>query len=135
MAVTPERRRLLLLIALLIPLGLLAKRAPSTPVGYWFDWHGAAILYEMFWVAVLALACPRARAARLGAGVCLATCGLEFLQLWHPAPLQAFRHTFLGEALIGSTFDPWDFPYYLLGSAVGAGLVWLARRRPVTSDQ
>jgi hypothetical protein len=53
------------------------------------------------------------------------TCALEVLQLWHPAPLEAVRGTFLGRTLLGTTFVWWDFPHYALGCALGA---WSGRR-------
>ena len=53
------------------------------------------------------------------------TCALEVLQLWHPWFLEKVRSTFLGKALIGTTFVWWDFPHYFLGSLIG--WVWLKR--------
>ena len=57
----------------------------------------------------------------IAAGVVLVTCGLEFLQLWHPPWLQAIRSTFLGASLLGTSFSWWDFPAYVVGAGVGCG--------------
>ncbi len=43
------------------------------------------------------------------------TCGLEFLQLWHPPILEQIRSTFIGRASLGTTFSWWDEPHYVLG--------------------
>jgi hypothetical protein len=57
------------------------------------------------------------------------TCILEALQLWQPSALDTVRSSFIGHALIGSTFSWWDFPNYLLGSVLGVLLVRWARAR------
>jgi hypothetical protein len=51
------------------------------------------------------------------------TCGLEFLQLWHPPVLEQLRFTFLGQILLDSNFSWWDFPHYVLGCFLG--WLWL----------
>ena len=38
------------------------------------------------------------------------TCVLDVLQLWHPMFLENVRATFLGNAILGTTFVLWDFP-------------------------
>ena len=68
---------------------------------------------------------------RIAVGVFVVTCAVETLQLWHPPFLQAARATFVGGAILGTTFKWPDFPYYLLGSAMG----WLWLRRLSRLDQ
>ncbi|MEE9212976.1 MAG: DUF2809 domain-containing protein, partial [Phycisphaeraceae bacterium] len=51
------------------------------------------------------------------------TCALEFAQLWHPPWLQMIRSTFLGRAVLGTTFSWWDLPIYPVGCALG--WLWL----------
>jgi hypothetical protein len=55
--------------------------------------------------------------------VLLVTCSLEFLQLWRPTPLESLRKTFMGQAVLGTTFTWSDFPYYGLGAVIG--WIWL----------
>jgi hypothetical protein len=55
--------------------------------------------------------------------VLVGTSALELLQLWHPPWLDAVRRTFPGAAVLGQVFDPWDFVYYVIGSALGVVLV------------
>ena len=68
---------------------------------------------------------------RIAVGVLLATCVLEFLQLWHPPWLQVMRSTFLGESLFGTSFSWWDFPAYVVGAVVG----WIVLRRLARSER
>jgi hypothetical protein len=81
-------------------------------------------MYEIFWCMAVFLFRPcKAAATKIAVGVFLITSILEILQLWHPWFLQQVRSTFLGGALLGTTFVWWDFPYYVLGCFVG--WVWM----------
>ncbi len=121
-----ERQRLLLHLALLVPLGFAVKYA--TP-GSWHHWgfsYGGAVLYEVFWVLAARFVRPSWSPLRCGMVVCSATAVLEMLQLWHPGWLESLRATFPGRILLGHHFDPVDFFYYLVGTAIGVGwLKWL----------
>ncbi|MFC1453477.1 DUF2809 domain-containing protein [Verrucomicrobiota bacterium] len=123
-----ERLRLTLAMAVVVPAGLAVKFCVPGALGRWCSLYGAAILYEVLWVLVLRLIVPRLRPVTCGVIVFVVTCALEFLQLWHLPALDAVRRTFLGAALLGTSFDPWDFVYYVIGSALGV-LVALAMRR------
>ena len=86
----------------------------------WFNNSGAAVFYEIFWCLFVFLLVPGRKAViQIPLWVFGVTCGLEFLQLWHPPILEQFRSTFLGRMLIGTTFSWWDFPHYLLGCLLG----------------
>jgi ribosomal protein S18 acetylase RimI-like enzyme len=117
-----------LTVALLVPVGLPVKFAMPGAVGVWCNRYGAAIVYEVFWVLVAGWLFPRAGAWRCAVFVLAATCGLEFLQLWHPHGLERVRATFLGAALLGRAFDPWDFSHYVAGCAAGAVALAALRR-------
>ena len=89
----------------------------------WFNNNGAAVFYEIFWcVFVFLLWNSRKAVGQIPVWVFGVTCGLEFLQLWHP-PILEFRSTFIGPALIGTTFSWWDFLHYVLGCVLG--WLWL----------
>lgn len=62
----------------------------------------------MFWILLVLLLRPALPARLVAVAVLGATCLLEGLQLWKPPALEAVRSTFLGRALIGSTFSGWD---------------------------
>jgi hypothetical protein len=77
----------------------------------------------MFWTGAVVLAMPTLSPWTAAIGVFFVTCGLEFLQLWQPAMLQTLRQTFIGHALLGSTFGWWDLPHYAVGAVLGGLLV------------
>lgn len=88
------------------------------------------VIYVLFWSLLLVAARPRAPVRGSLLIVLGLTCALEFLQLWNPPVLAAVRATSLGHALLGSTFAWSDFPAYLAGSLVAAGIVRLLTASP-----
>ena len=110
---------IVLSLCVITPLGFWFK-AYNGPGRWWFYYYGGGVAYEIFWCLVVFFFWPkRKNAARIALCVFVITCALETLQLWHPALLQQIRSTFLGRALLGTTFVWWDFPHYALGSFVG----------------
>ena len=87
----------------------------------------AGMFYVVFWCLVGAMLLPGVPALRIALGVLLLTCALEVMQLWQPPFLQRIRGTFLGMALLGTTFQASDFVYYLAGWAIG--WAWIPRLR------
>ena len=128
------RRSLLVALALVTPLGFATKFYAGPGVG-WIGPYAGGLLYEIFWILAIALVWPRLSPARIALGVFLATCFLEVLQLWRPPPLEALRSTFLGRALVGSTFSWWDFPHYVGGAAAGFGLLRALTARVDATDR
>jgi len=108
-------------------LGLYAKRGYDGPAALWVHDSLGGIFYEIFWCLALGIALPRWKASRIAAAVLIATCILEFLQLWHPPMLELARANFIGRTILGSYFDWGDFPYYFIGSAIG--WAWLRATR------
>jgi hypothetical protein len=102
-----------------------ASKFYSGPGAWWWNNYVAGLLYEVFWCFVGVFFFPQAKPLWIASWVFWVTCFLEFLQLWHPPVLAVIRSTFIGQALIGTTFSPWDFFYY----AVGCGIGWLWLRR------
>jgi hypothetical protein len=64
---------------------------------------------------------------RIAAIVFAATSILELTQLWRPAFLIPVRENFIGRTLIGNQFAGSDFPYYAVGSFLGA--LWISWAR------
>ena len=118
-------------IALITPAGF-ATKFYHGPAEAWVANSFGGVLYEIFWCLALFLARPRLTPAAIAATVFAVTCALEFLQLWHPPFLETIRATFLGAALIGTTFVPSDFACYAAGSAVGC--VWVRALRQSRPD-
>jgi len=113
------RSRIILWLALITPLGFLFKLYPG-PGHLWFNNYGAGLLYELFWILVVAALLPRRAAIHsIPIWVLVITSALEVLQLWHPWLLEEIRAYFLGRTLIGTYFNWWDFPHYVVGCWLG----------------
>lgn len=121
------RRRLLLSLAFIVPFGLITKFYPG-PGRAWLNDAFGGIPYELFWIFGVAWIWPQLRPGVVAIAVLLATCALEFLQLWQPTWLQAVRTNLLGRLVLGNAFDWGDFPYYFIGC--GVGWLWLRSLRP-----
>ena len=120
------RFRLLLVLAVVVPAGF-ATKFYAGPAQAWVHGHAGGFLYVVFW-CLLALALrPQLSPWLVGCAVLVITSILEFLQLWHPPLLQAVRSTFLGHALIGSSFAWSDFPYYGAGTLAAVGIARICR--------
>ncbi len=120
------RRRLWVIVSLCVvtPLGLWLWGWYRGPWRIWVNYYATGAIYEVFWCLVVFLFRPRGKdAVKIAAGVFIATCILEVLQLWEAGFLESIRATFVGKALIGTSFVWWQFPYYVAGSL--AGLLWL----------
>ncbi len=101
----------------------------------WLREHGAGSFYVMFWIFAAFFVWPRQSAVKsIAISVFLGTCFLEFLQLWHPPFLEMIRSTFVGRALIGTTFEWLDFPPYALGALLGWGWIRLVGPGASSSD-
>lgn len=106
-------------LCVITPLGFWFK-VYDGPGRWWFNDYGGGVAYEIFWCLVVFFFWPKKKgAAKIALCVFVITCVLETLQLWHPSFLQQIRVTFLGKALLGTTFVWWDFPHYALGSFIG----------------
>jgi len=112
------RLRSLGVLAVVTPLGFYTKFYAG-PGSTWVADNAGGFLYVVFWIAAVLALFPHLSGRAVAAAVAIATCALEFAQLWHPPVLEAVRATFLGHALLGSTFAWSDFPYYFAGALVG----------------
>jgi len=121
------RRNLLVSIAFIVPFGLLTKFYRGVGQAWLNDTFGG-IPYEIFWMLLVALIWPRLRLTAIALTVFLATCLLEFLQLWQPDWLQAIRATLPGRLVLGNSFTWSDFPYYAIGCFFG--WLWLRWLHP-----
>ena len=124
---------LAILVALVPGAFWLRLRAPL-PAGVRDGVGGAA--YVVSWSVSVVWVWPSIRPWRAVSGVLACTCVLEFLQLWHPGWLEAIRATLPGRLLLGTTFDPTDFPPYFVGAAIAwAILRWVTRFLRIKSPQ
>ncbi len=99
---------------------------------YWVRFYITGAVYEIFWSLAFFFFWPRrACILRIPIIVFAATCALEFLQLWKPQPLQQFRATLVGQALIGTDFVWLQIPFYVAGTLISVLLLkMLAGREP-----
>jgi hypothetical protein len=119
------RRVLLWSFGAITLLGTLGKFYPG-PGRSWLNNSFGGVPYVILFMALVAVIWPRLAPGWVALGVLVATCLLEVLQLWQPAWLQAVRATLPGRLVLGSTFSPSDFWYYLIGAGLGwLGLRWL----------
>jgi len=122
------RRRATGLLLLVAPLGIYFAGYDG-PGRWWLNNGVASVCYELFFILLAFMIRPRRGAVvRIPIIVCLVTIAVEFLQLWQPAPLQAVRATWPGQALLGNAFAWSDLPAYPLGCLLG----WYWLRRIVT---
>jgi glycopeptide antibiotics resistance protein len=125
---TPELNRyrgvLLALTILLIPIGYSVRFADGVPE--WFRNIWGNVAYEMFWIFGFLAVFPKVLPRGMALAVCLASIGIEFLQLSQHPLLVAARSTLLGRLVLGNVFIWIDLPQYVLGSTIGwAATSWL----------
>jgi len=118
------KQRIMTVVSLLfiIPAGFYSKFYTG-PAAEWANNSLGGFFYEIFWCLLIFLFSEKIRQWKIAVSVLLITCGLEFLQLWHPLFLEIPRSYFIGRTVLGTTFSWYDFPYYFLGSA--AGWLWM----------
>ena len=109
-----------------------ASKFYAGPGAKWFNNSLGGLLYEVFWCLVISLVLIKAKPWRIALSVFIVTCILEFLQLWNTALLKVIRSTFIGRTIIGTTFVPSDFIYYIFGSL--AGWILLEKIRKLTNS-
>ena len=114
-----ERWVPLAVLVVVTPLGFACK-GYFGQVHPWFYLYGGGVLYEVFFCIFAFLFWhERRHITTIAVSVLTITCGLEFLQLWHPHFLNAARATLPGKMLLGTTFVWWDLPHYVIGCAAG----------------
>lgn len=113
-----QQRLTVLSILIITPIGFMSKFY-SGPGYYWVNNSLGGVFYEIFWCLVFLFILPKARPAIIASIVFIVTCILEFMQLWHPPFLEYLRQFFIGRTILGTSFTWWDFPYYVVGSAIG----------------
>jgi Protein of unknown function (DUF2809) len=118
------RYRLALLISIIfiIPLGYVVRFSQGLGLPWLRDLLGS-VAYEIFWILLVAFLYPKIAPSKVAIAIFIATCGVEFLQLWQTPFLQAARSTLVGRLVLGNTFAWSDFIAYFIGSF--AGWLWL----------
>ena len=117
----------LLFIILVAALGFASKLLPAFE-STWVANHLAGLFYVTEITLVLFLVFPDHEAFVLALAAFLLTSVLELLQLWNPEFLAFIRSSFWGQTILGSSFNWYDYPFYLLGSGLGWLLLQLLKR-------
>jgi len=103
-------------------LGLYSK-VYHGPAAEWVNNSSGGILYVLCFIIFFSLILPKSKHFTLSLTISLATCAVEFLQLWHPPFLNMLRSNIIGVTFLGNSFGWSDFPYYLIGA--GLGYFWI----------
>jgi len=113
-----ERGWTLLSLLIIVPIGFFSKFY-SGPADNWVNNSLGGVFYEIFWCLFIFLFYNKGKTLKIAALVLILTCILEFIQLWHPPFLEWIRSFFVGRTVLGTSFTWSDFPYYIIGSAIG----------------
>lgn len=116
-------------ILIVTPLGFYSKFYDGIAAS-WVNNSLGGLFYVIFWCLVVFFIFPCGKPFFIALYVLLVTSFLEFLQLWQPPFLEVIRSTFLGRTLLGTSFVPSDFIYYVLGSILG--WFWLSRLKSLS---
>jgi len=117
-----KRLLTLLSIIIIVPLGLATKYYQGSGCA-WINSHLGGLFYVIFWCLVFYLIFINGKPVVIASCVLGVTIILEFLQLIHTPFLEVIRDTYLGKALIGTSFNPIDFIFYVIGA--GLGIIWI----------
>ena len=108
----------LLILALLVPLGILTKFYAG-PGSSFVNNHLGGVIYVVFFIFLASLFFPKTNTLKLSLIVLAITCLLEFTQLIQTKFLNELREYFVVHALIGSSFNWMDLPFYAVGGFIG----------------
>ena len=123
----PSRTKALVILVLLVPAGFGAKVYEGAGSELMNN-SLAGSIYVVFWCVALFWVFPAIHALFNAVSVLSITSAIECLQLWKTPLLDSVRGTFWGKTLLGTTFSPSDFPYYLFGAVVGFFLLGMLKR-------
>ncbi|HUX57547.1 MAG TPA: DUF2809 domain-containing protein [Bacteroidales bacterium] len=120
------------LVIILIPIGLLTKVYSGSGSEFVTNYLGG-VIYVIFFIVLASLGFPKAEPIKISLIVLCITCIIEFSQLIHTPTLELFRKNYFFRALFGSTFNPFDFIWYLVGALSGLFLVGFVIKFPARS--
>jgi len=112
----------LYLAIILIPIGLLTKVYSGIGSEFVTNYFGG-VIYVVFFIVLASLVFPKARPVKISLIVLCITCLIEFSQLIHTPAIELFRKNFIFRTLFGSTYNPFDFIWYFIGTFFGLFLV------------
>lgn len=114
------RWRALFITPLVIAFGLTCKVYTGPGFDLINNFGPASVAYVLLLTLLLFAARPAPQQIiHIAIAAFALTCVVEFSQLWHPAWLTQIRKTLPGRLILGTTFNVFDFPAYVIGAIVG----------------
>jgi hypothetical protein len=116
------------LVIILIPIGFFTK--VYSGIGNEFVTnHLGGIIYVVFFILLASLVFPKANPLKISLIILSLTCLIEVTQLIQTDLLKNLRMHFIIRALIGSVFNVYDFVFYVVGAAIGFGILEILKNR------
>lgn len=112
----------IIIVLFLFVIGITTKYYNGPGEGFIHNHLGGAI-YVIFWILFFSIIFPKYSHLKLATWVFSITCLIEFTQLMHAHILEIAREKFIFRTLFGSTFNPYDFIWYLMGGLIGLIIV------------
>jgi hypothetical protein len=115
------------LVVIIAGLGFFSKLYPPFE-GTWIANHLAGLFYVTEVCLVIYIVFPSHSSSIYALIAFFLTAIIEFFQLWDPSFLMSIRGTFIGQTILGSSFNWLDFPLYLGGALLGWALLrWIIK--------
>ena len=117
-----EKVWLAIAMAVCVGLGLLTKIYQG-PFDGWIKGSSGGIFYVLFFCLFARFVFSKTSHIVLVVGVLLATCAVEFSQLYQAQWLNQIRANHWARLLLGNQFAWSDFPPYLVGAVIALGVL------------
>ena len=118
----------LLFVVFLIFIGLISKSNLFPQNGFISNYAGG-IIYVVFFIVLSSLFFTETSPIKISVIVLVITSLIEFTQLIQNEVLIGIRDIKLIRALIGSTFNPFDFLFYLFGMIIGCSVLMILKSK------
>ena len=122
-----KKKWTIIFIIILIPIGLYTKLYTGIKSS-WVNNSLGGILYVIFWSLFFSVIFQKAKPWKITTIVFIITTILEIMQLWHPIFLEIIRDSFIGRALLGTSFSWLDIVHYLFWLILSFGLIKMLRK-------
>jgi len=134
-SVSRRRRCFSLMVSIIVAVLGLYSKYYAGPAAAWVIKSLGGVFYVIFWCQVIHLIRPDFSPLPVSIIVVIITCAIEFTQLSQADTLEYIRRTFAGRALIGHSFNPLDFPYYIAGGFIAWALQYYNRITNKSDEQ
>ncbi|MEA3500444.1 MAG: DUF2809 domain-containing protein [Candidatus Marinimicrobia bacterium] len=122
-----QKKYTIIIIIILIPIGLYTKLYNGFASSWGHDSLGG-IFYVIFWSLFFSVIFQKTKPLKITVIVFSITTFLEILQLWHPVFLEIIRDSFIGKAMLGTSFFLLDIFHYIIGFIASFWLIKKLRK-------